>query len=42
MFEHTHLWLGPVSGPRLVSYPPADQETRTGPERLHRIALAAK
>lgn len=40
--EHTNLWLGPASGPRLVSYPPVDEETRTRLERLHRIALAAE
>ncbi|CAO0824907.1 MmyB-like transcription regulator ligand binding domain-containing protein OS=Streptomyces microflavus OX=1919 GN=Smic_22650 PE=4 SV=1 [Streptomyces microflavus] len=40
--EHTNLWLGPASGPRLVSYPPVDDETRARLERLHRIALAAK
>lgn len=37
--EHTNLWLGPLSGPRMVSYPPVDAETRTRLERLHRIAL---
>ncbi|MFE7139463.1 helix-turn-helix transcriptional regulator [Streptomyces sp. NPDC057644] len=40
--EHTNLWLGPASGPRLVSYPPVDDETRARLERLHRIALAAE
>ncbi|MFJ1819419.1 helix-turn-helix domain-containing protein [Streptomyces sp. NPDC088139] len=29
--EHTDLWLGPSSGPRMVTYAPADEETR---ERL--------
>lgn len=37
--EHTNLWLGPSSGPRLVSYPPVDEETRSRLERLHRIAV---
>lgn len=37
--EHTNLWLGPQSGPRVVSYPPVDTETRARLERLHRIAL---
>ncbi|MFG3404736.1 helix-turn-helix domain-containing protein [Streptomyces sp. NPDC048142] len=37
--EQTSLWLGPASGPRLVSYPPVDAGTRAGLERLHRIAL---
>ncbi|MFC7349563.1 helix-turn-helix transcriptional regulator [Streptomyces griseus] len=40
--EHTNLWLGPLSGPRMVSYPPVDAETRTRLERLHRIALDAE
>ncbi|MDX2402608.1 helix-turn-helix transcriptional regulator [Streptomyces microflavus] len=40
--EHTNLWLGPASGPRLVSYPPVDDETRARLERLHRIALAVQ
>ncbi|MFF8984538.1 XRE family transcriptional regulator [Streptomyces globisporus] len=39
--EHTNLWLGPSSGPRLVSYPPVDEETRSRLERLHRIAVDA-
>ncbi|MEU6919852.1 MULTISPECIES: helix-turn-helix domain-containing protein [unclassified Streptomyces] len=26
--EHTDLWLGPSSGPRMVTYAPADEETR--------------
>lgn len=37
--EHTNLWLGPASGPRLVSYPPVDEETRTRLEQLHRTDL---
>ncbi|WP_432079565.1 helix-turn-helix domain-containing protein [Streptomyces sp. YPW6] len=37
--EHTSLWLGPSSGPRLVSYPPVDEKTRDRLERLHRIAV---
>ena len=32
--EHTNLWLGPASGPRLVSYVPVDEESR---ERLGRL-----
>ncbi|MEU8779574.1 helix-turn-helix transcriptional regulator [Streptomyces sp. NPDC048606] len=32
--EHTSLWLGPASGPRMVTYAPLDEETR---ERLRRL-----
>ncbi|MFD7321202.1 helix-turn-helix domain-containing protein [Streptomyces sp. NPDC059875] len=32
--EHTNLWLGPTSGPRLVTYVPVDEESRAGLERL--------
>ncbi|MEE1795780.1 helix-turn-helix domain-containing protein [Streptomyces sp. BE308] len=38
--EHTNLWLGPGSGPRLVSYPPADAVTRERLERLWSLAAA--
>ncbi|MFG3204906.1 helix-turn-helix transcriptional regulator [Streptomyces sp. NPDC048192] len=38
--EHTDLWLGPEQGPRLVTYTPADEETRERLERLYAIALA--
>ncbi|MFJ3664965.1 helix-turn-helix domain-containing protein [Streptomyces sp. NPDC090106] len=37
--DHTDLWLGPQLGPRVVTYAPADDESRTRLERLHRIAL---
>ncbi|QGZ48838.1 helix-turn-helix domain-containing protein [Streptomyces sp. QHH-9511] len=37
--EHTNLWLGPSSGPRLVTYVPMDEESRAGLERLHALAL---
>ncbi|WP_405827394.1 helix-turn-helix transcriptional regulator [Streptomyces sp. NBC_00105] len=36
--EHTTLWLGPGTGPRLVSYVPLDRETR---ERLERLEVLA-
>nr|WP_229898522.1 helix-turn-helix transcriptional regulator [Streptomyces finlayi] len=40
--EHVNLWLspgnGPTSGPRLVSYPPVDAQTRERLERLHALA----
>ena len=32
--DHTDLWLGPSAGPRLVTYVPADGESRQGLERL--------
>ncbi|MET9379282.1 helix-turn-helix domain-containing protein [Streptomyces sp. NPDC002992] len=32
--EHTNVWLGPNSGPRLVTYVPVDEESRAGLERL--------
>jgi hypothetical protein len=38
--DHTDLWLGPDLGPRLVTYTPADEESRERLERLHAIALA--
>ncbi len=38
--DHTDLWLGPSTGPRMVTYAPADEETRGRLERLHAIAQA--
>lgn len=35
--EHTNVWLGPASGPRLVTYVPVDEESRQGLERLHEL-----
>ncbi|MFC9426575.1 helix-turn-helix transcriptional regulator [Streptomyces sp. NPDC056987] len=35
--EHTNLWLGPASGPRLVTYVPVDEESRLRLEKLARI-----
>lgn len=35
---HTDLWLGPADGPRLVTYVPADEESRRGLEQLLRLA----
>ncbi|MFF9017484.1 helix-turn-helix domain-containing protein [Streptomyces sp. NPDC014870] len=35
--EHTNLWLGPTSGPRLVTYVPVDEESRHGLERLREL-----
>ncbi len=37
--DHTDLWLGPESGPRMVTYVPADDTTRERLEALHAIAL---
>ncbi|MGW1804360.1 helix-turn-helix transcriptional regulator [Streptomyces sp. NPDC002078] len=39
--EHTDLWLGPEQGARMVTYTPADEETRERLERLHDIARGA-
>ncbi|MFK4149884.1 helix-turn-helix transcriptional regulator [Streptomyces sp. NPDC004065] len=36
--DHTDLWLGPDAGPRLVTYTPADEESRERLEKLHAIA----
>ncbi|MFD8303335.1 helix-turn-helix transcriptional regulator [Streptomyces sp. NPDC059690] len=38
--DQTELWLGPEVGSRLVTYVPADDETRARMERLHEMALA--
>ncbi|MEV6482458.1 helix-turn-helix transcriptional regulator [Streptomyces sp. NPDC051576] len=38
--DHTDLWLGPARGPRMVTYAPADEESRERLERLHAIARA--
>ncbi|WP_443061902.1 helix-turn-helix transcriptional regulator [Streptomyces sp. NBC_00490] len=37
---HTDLWLGPDLGPRMVTYTPADEESRKRLEELHAIAVA--
>ncbi len=37
--DHTDLWLGPSTGPRMVTYVPADAESRERLERLHAFAL---
>ena len=37
--DHTDLWLGPHDGPRMVTYAPADDESRKKLEKLHAIAL---
>ncbi|MDX3849418.1 helix-turn-helix transcriptional regulator [Streptomyces sp. AK02-01A] len=38
--EHTNLWLGPSSGPRLVSYVPVDDESMARLERLQALVPA--
>ncbi|MEU9172711.1 helix-turn-helix transcriptional regulator [Streptomyces sp. NPDC048420] len=37
--DHTDLWLGPETGSRMVTYAPADEESRRRLEKLHAIAL---
>ncbi|MFF9403998.1 helix-turn-helix transcriptional regulator [Streptomyces anandii] len=37
--DHTDLWLSPEPGPRMVTYAPADEESRERLEKLHAIAL---
>ncbi|MFF2845873.1 helix-turn-helix transcriptional regulator [Streptomyces sp. NPDC058001] len=37
--DHTDLWLGPSTGPRMVTYVPADEESRRGLEKLHELTL---
>lgn len=37
--DHTDLWLGPDTGSRMVTYTPADEESRRRLEKLHAIAL---
>jgi transcriptional regulator with XRE-family HTH domain len=39
--DHTDLWLGPVNGPRVLTYAPVNDETRQRLEKLHALALAA-
>lgn len=38
--DHTDLWLGPSRGPRMVTYAPADEESRERLETLHELARA--
>ncbi len=37
---HTNLWLGPASGPYMVTYTPADDESRIRVQRLHESTVA--
>ncbi|MFE1409893.1 helix-turn-helix domain-containing protein [Streptomyces sp. NPDC085524] len=39
--EHVNLWLGPAAGPRLVTYVPVDEETRSRLVQLHALSPAA-
>ncbi|WUH48335.1 DNA-binding protein [Streptomyces sp. NBC_00443] len=38
--DHTDLWLSPEVGPRMVTYVPADEQSRARLEKLHEIALS--
>lgn len=38
--DHTDLWLGPSTGPRMVTYAPADEESREKLEKLYALAQA--
>ncbi|MGI5399035.1 helix-turn-helix domain-containing protein [Streptomyces sp. CA-135486] len=38
--EHNNLWLGPTTGPRLISYVPLDEQSRERLEKLQALALA--
>ncbi|MEV6791163.1 helix-turn-helix transcriptional regulator [Streptomyces sp. NPDC051320] len=40
LLDHTNLWLGPESGPRLVAYVPANAESRERLERLYALTPA--
>jgi hypothetical protein len=40
--DHTDLWLGPHNGPRMVTYAPADEESRGLLERLREIAMESE
>ena len=40
--DHTDLWLGPHNGPRMVTYAPADEESRGRLERLREIAMESE
>ncbi len=38
--DHTDMWLSPGEGPRMVTYTPADEQSRQRLEKLHAIARA--
>ncbi|CCK30196.1 XRE family transcriptional regulator [Streptomyces davaonensis JCM 4913] len=40
LVDHTDLWLSPDVGPRVVTYVPADEESRLRLKKLHDIARA--
>ncbi|RSO01634.1 DNA-binding protein [Streptomyces sp. WAC 05379] len=40
LVDHTDLWLSPDVGPRMVTYVPADEESRVRLEKLHSLTLA--
>ncbi|GAA3525137.1 helix-turn-helix transcriptional regulator [Streptomyces osmaniensis] len=39
LVDHTDLWLSPDVGPRMVTYVPADEESRVRLEKLHALTL---
>ncbi|MEU0964892.1 helix-turn-helix transcriptional regulator [Streptomyces sp. NPDC005917] len=39
--DHTDLWLTPETGPRMVTYAPADEESRERLEKLYAMAASA-
>ncbi|GEC05935.1 DNA-binding protein [Streptomyces spinoverrucosus] len=39
VLDHTDLWLSPETGPRMVTYVPADEESRERLEKLRLISL---
>jgi hypothetical protein len=41
-FDYTYLWIGQRLGTRIVTYTPADDETRLRLERLHRSLEARR
>ncbi|KUO22241.1 helix-turn-helix transcriptional regulator [Streptomyces dysideae] len=40
VLDHTDLWLSPEVGPRMITYVPADEESRLRLEKLNEIAQA--
>lgn len=42
VLDHTDLWLNPEVGARMVTYVPADEETRARLEKLHEYAVTGR
>ncbi|MBX9395245.1 helix-turn-helix transcriptional regulator [Streptomyces sp. TRM72054] len=42
VLDHTDLWLSPDTGPRMVTYVPADEESRERLEKLRDIAVKGR